>query len=107
MKFANLQDMKGGWFVGDFLPNIAGSKDFEVAIKRYKAGQAEKKHLHAQTTEITVIVSGRAEMVDRELAEGEMVLLSPGDASAFRALEDTVTCVVKFPSLPDDKVFVE
>ncbi len=107
MKRAKLSDMTGGWFVGDFDPVIARTKEFETAIKHYKKGQIEAKHYHARGTEITVIVKGRARMMDIEIAEGDIVLLEPGEATGFEVLEDTITCVVKFPSLTDDKFITE
>jgi len=106
MKRANLSDMKGGWFVGAFAPAIANTSAFEAGVKKYKKGQIDPKHYHALTTEITVIVSGRARMMEQELAAGDIILLEKGEATGFEALEDTVLCVVKFPSLPDDKILV-
>jgi quercetin dioxygenase-like cupin family protein len=42
-------------------------------------------------------------MNGREFAAGEIVLLEPGEAASFEALEDSVTVVVKSPSVPGDK----
>ena len=55
----NLDEMIGGWFVGDFEPSVIRTKDFEVAVKRYKAGDKEAKHMHKVATELTVIISAR------------------------------------------------
>ena len=106
MKRAKLADMKGGWFVGDFAPSVVRSSDFETAIKKYTKGQREPEHYHARTTEITVIVTGRARMMGEIVEAGDILLLEHGEATGFEALEDTITCVVKFPSVPDDKVVV-
>jgi mannose-6-phosphate isomerase-like protein (cupin superfamily) len=103
MQFAKLSDMTGGWFVGAFEPTLLRTSDFEVAIKAYRAGDREPAHHHRIAEEVTVIVSGRARMCGRELGQGEMVLLAPKDSTSFEALEDTVTVVVKRPSIPGDK----
>ena len=103
MKHHRLDDMKGGWFLGDFSPCAARSSDAEVGVKRYAAGAREDKHFHKIATELTVIVSGTVRMFDRVWQAGDIITVEPGDATAFEALTDAVTVVVKTPSIPSDK----
>lgn len=98
-----LADMTRGWFVGAFAPTLAHTDAVEVAVQHFAAGTEEAEHHHKIATEITVIVSGRAIMCGRELAAGDIVVLPPGTVSSFRALEDTVTTVVKHPGALGDK----
>ena len=53
--------------------------------------------------EITLIASGRATMNGIEYVAGDIVEIPPGEATDFRAIEDTVTMVVKVPSVAGDK----
>jgi quercetin dioxygenase-like cupin family protein len=99
--------MKGGWLVGDFLPTCLKTKECEVACKYYKSGDNEKAHVHKIAIEITVIVSGLVKMNTVEYKCGDIIILEPGDAADFQALEDTTTVVVKIPSVRDDKYFIE
>lgn len=46
MKLFNVDDFKGGWFIGDFEPTILRTKDFEISVRHYKAGDEEQKHVH-------------------------------------------------------------
>ena len=55
--------------------------------------------LHKIATEITAIVSGKAKMNGRVVSAGEIVVIQPGEARGFEALEDTVTTVVKIPGV--------
>lgn len=103
MQFSSLNKMVGGWFVGDFSPVVLPTPDFEVAVKTYRAGDREASHHHRIAEEITVIASGRARMCDRELTAGDIVHLAPGDSTDFEAIEDTITVVVKRPSVKGDK----
>lgn len=105
MRLARLEDMTGGWFVGDFTPSILRSPSFEVAVRHYRAGDTEPHHWQVVATEITAVVSGEVELGGHVLRAGDVILLEPGeqDASAFRALTDAVLVAVKTPSLPDDK----
>lgn len=107
MKRYLLDDMKGGWFVGCFEPTCYRTSEFEVALKKYRRGDTEPEHVHRIATELTLIASGRVRMAGIELKDGEIALLEPGEATDFHALEDTVTVVVKLPSLPNDKYLTE
>ena len=98
-----LDDMTRGWFVGAFSPTLLHTEAAEVAIQRFAAGDEEACHHHKVATEITAIVSGRAVMCGRELHAGDIIVLPPGTATSFRAIEDTVTAVVKSPSVAGDK----
>jgi len=98
-----LNDMTRGWFVGAFSPTLLHSEAAEVAIQHFAAGTEEACHHHKVATEITAIVSGRAVMCGRELHPGDIIVLPPGTATSFRAIEDTVTVVVKSPSVAGDK----
>ena len=98
-----LAEMTRGWFVGAFTPAAMHLDAAEFAIQHFAAGEIEAEHHHRLGTEVTVIVSGRARMCGRELAAGDIVVLAPGTATAFEAIEDTITAVVKTPSSPGDK----
>src|SRR5512132_685948 len=100
MRLHRLDGMVKGWFVGDFEPVACRSREAEVAVKRYAAGDDEAWHYHEVATEVTVIVEGTAEMCGRRVGHGDIVVLDPGDGTAFRALTDVVTAVVKLPSVP-------
>ncbi|HEX8913960.1 MAG TPA: hypothetical protein VF796_16545, partial [Humisphaera sp.] len=98
-----LADMTRGWFVGDFAPTLLRTGLFEVACQHYRAGDHEARHTHRVATEITLIAVGRARMDGVEYAAGDIVVIPPGGATDFRAVEDTTTVVVKVPSVRGDK----
>src|SRR5215470_882237 len=103
MKHARLEDMVKGWFVGDFDPSVSRSKDVEVGVKHYRAGDHEEEHHHRVAVEITLIVSGRVEMMGRTWEPGDIVVVEPGEATSFTALTDATNVVVKLPSVLGDK----
>lgn len=107
MKVAKLQDMKKGWFIGNFTPTLRATNDVEVAVKQYCRGDAEQSHYHKIATEFTVIVSGKVRMNGVEYAQGDIIIMEPGDVTDFEALEDAVNVVVKIPGANDDKYLVE
>lgn len=103
MKSARLDEMKLGWFIGDFSPAILRTADFEVAVKSYAAGATEEKHLHKIAQEVTVILEGEAIMFNKRYVGGDIILVEPGEATGFRAVTPVRTLVVKIPSAPGDK----
>jgi hypothetical protein len=107
VKVDALSGMVGGWFVGDFSPTLLNTNEAEVACKKYKRGDSERRHVHKVATELTLIVSGRVRMNGREIGAGEIVTLLPGESSDFQVIEDAVTVCVKIPSVKGDKYFVE
>lgn len=106
MQIFNLNDFKGGWFVGDFVPTLFPIKGAEVSIKRYKAGDFEPKHFHMEAEEITVVVSGKVSMNGEIYIENDVIYIEKNEATDFIALMDSITCVVKVPSVKNDKYVV-
>jgi hypothetical protein len=103
MKIHKLKDMFRGWIVGNFEPSCYKTDDVEVAVKEYKSGDKEPSHYHKIATEITIIVSGIVIMNDIIYKTGDIITISPGEATNFEALSDVLTTVVKVPCVKDDK----
>lgn len=103
MKRFRLEDMTGGWFVGNFDPSVIKTEEAEVAVKSYTAGTLEPRHMHKVAPEITLIVSGKVRMNDDQFGAGDIILIAPGEDTDFEALTDVTTVVVKVPSVAGDK----
>jgi quercetin dioxygenase-like cupin family protein len=95
--------MNGGWFVGDFEPCIFQTKNAEVAVKYFKAGEKNPKHYHNHSTEVTMIVSGTCLMSGTKLTDGDIVVVHPEEVSDFEAITDCILVVYKSASVSDDK----
>jgi quercetin dioxygenase-like cupin family protein len=103
MKVYKLNNMQGGWFIGNFEPSIIKTNDVEVAVKKYNKGAYEESHYHKIATEITVVVEGTIEMNGKVYLEGDIIMIEPYDKTDFRAITNVVTTVIKFPGANDDK----
>lgn len=99
----SLNDMVGGWIVGNFEPTCLKTNACEVACKHYEAGATEAAHVHRIATEVTLVAAGCVSMNGRTFRAGDIIVLEPGEATDFRALEPTTTVVVKMPSVLGDK----
>ena len=108
MELFKLDDLKGGWFAGNFEPTLHKTSEFEVAVKQYRKGDYEKKHYHMIATEFTVIVYGEVEMNNVKYTAGQIVRIDPGEATDFLVVSDmAITTVLKVPSVTEDKYFSE
>ena len=103
MKHERLEEMVKGWFVGAFNPTAHSTEACEVALKWYRAGEKESSHHHKVATEVTLILTGEVRMLGRIWLDGDIITLSPGEETAFEAITDAVTVVVKTPCAPNDK----
>lgn len=107
MENYKFENMVNGWFVGNFVPTALKTESAEVAVKSYSAGDVEPNHFHKIATEVTLVLSGKVEMCGRIWGAGSVIVLEPGEATAFKALEDSVNVVVKLPSVLGDKYIVD
>lgn len=106
MQLFKLDHFTKGWFVGDFEKGIVRTKEFEVAVHTYRAGEAPEPHFHKIAKEITVIHSGKFTMNGVTLSAGDVVVLEPNEVARFTCLEDGSDTIVKIPSVPNDKYSV-
>jgi hypothetical protein len=107
MKLYNIEDFKGGWFIGDFEPTLLRTKDFEISVRHYKAGDEEEKHVHKVADEYTVVITGTVEMNGVQYNPKDVVLIEKGEVVKFRVLTDAITIAVKVPSIIGDKYIVD
>jgi len=106
MKTEKLENMKGGWFIGNFNPSLLKTNDCEVAVKSYKKGDYEESHYHKIATEYTAIITGCVKMNGVEYRAGDIVVMEPSESTDFESLEDgTTNVVVKIPGANDDKFY--
>lgn len=99
----NIDNYVKGWLVGDFEPALFNSKDIEVSIKYYKAGDKESSHVHKIATEYTIVVSGKVAMNDKVYNSKDIIKVKPGEYTDFESLENSITLVIKTPSVLGDK----
>lgn len=104
MKIEKLDNFDSGWFIGDFSPTAFPTKDFEVCVKHFKAGDYEPSHFQRVATEFTIVISGECRMGSSKLLPGHVLILDPGEVCDFEAIKDSIVLGIKTPSIPGDKV---
>lgn len=103
----NINDFKGGWFIGNFEPSIFHTKRFEVGYKKHKKGEHIEPHYHECSTEWTLIIKGKEKINDKIYSEGDIIEIKPDEIVHVEILEDLEVLVVRNKSIPEDKVLVK
>ena len=99
--------MHNGWFIGNFEPSVFKNKQFEVAHHNHPAGYVTPKHTHKLAMELTYILKGKLDIRGQMLSAGQMFLYEPYEVADAIVVEDVELIVVKWPSVPSDKYFVD
>lgn len=94
-----------GWFVGSFDKAVYRSDLTEVCYRKEPVGP-HAAHYHTRCTEILLIVGGKAQVNDRILTAGEIIIYEPGEINNIVYLEETTIVCVKTPAGGNDKVLV-
>jgi hypothetical protein len=102
-----LKDYFRGWLVGNFEPTLFKTKEIEVALQSYNAGDEEPQHHHKVGTEISLLVSGSASFNNDIINAGEGVVIEPKRSNIFKAITDCQVLVIKYPSDTNDKYLGE
>lgn len=102
----NVSEFTKGWFIGNFEPSLLKSKDFEVAIKEYKAGTVEDEHFHKEAIEFTIVLDGTITMNGVEHGRNDICLIEKNETNIFESITDSRLLVIKTPSVNGDKYVV-
>lgn len=107
MEVFKIDDMQGGWYVGNFSPSAFTASDFEVCYKKHAQGEVWPKHYHKEADEINFLRSGKMIIQGTELVAGDIFILRRGEIADPVFIEDCEVFIVKTPSVPGDKFIVE
>jgi quercetin dioxygenase-like cupin family protein len=107
MQVKRIEDMKGGWFIGNFDPTVLYTSDFEVGYKFHQKGEKWDVHYHKRAIEITYLLRGKMLIQGRELTSGDIFTIFPYEVADPVFLEDCEVVIVKTPSVVGDKYTVE
>ena len=103
MRRFQLNEMTGGWFIGDFSPSAFRTAQFEVSLKVHPKGEVWPAHFHKIATEINLVVSGRMTLQGELLSAGDIFILDPHEVADPLFHEDCSIVCVKVPSVIGDK----
>jgi hypothetical protein len=101
MKVNRIENMKGGWFVGNFEPTAYKTSKFEVSYKVHPKGEKWDFHYHTKVTEINHLIRGEMTLQNRLLTSGDIFTLEPFEIADPEFLTDCEIICVKTPSAND------
>jgi hypothetical protein len=105
MKLNRIENMKGGWFVGNFEPTCFKTDQFEVSYKVHKKDEQWDTHYHTKVTEINYLIRGKMILQGQLLLPGDIFTLYPYEIADPEFIEETEIICVKVPS-SNDKISV-
>ena len=90
MDVVRIEEMKGGWFAGNFEPTAWKTEAFEAAVHDYKKGEEKEAHYHKLGTEINLLLEGSFILRNYDgKGTDQKLIISPGeDQDGGRAVED-------------------
>lgn len=106
MEILKMNDMKGGWFIGNFEPTAYKTSEFEVCYKHHKKGEKWDVHYHKEATEINYLIEGKMRIQNKELNKGDIFILNPYEIADPIFIDDCIVLIVKTPSKVGDKFIV-
>lgn len=101
-----INDMKRGWYIGNFSPSALVTKQFEVCYTTHKKGELWEKHYHKVATEITLVIRGTMKINDTIYKQGDIIVIHPNEVADSSFIEDTELVIVKTPSDVNDKYVI-
>lgn len=107
MEVRRIENMKGGWYIGNFDPSVLLTPDFEVGYKFHPKGEHWDAHYHKKGIEITYLIRGKMQIQGRILTSGDIFTIFPNEIADPVFLEDCEVVIVKTPSVIGDKYTVE
>lgn len=107
MKKFRIEDMTGGWFVGDFEPSALQTKEFEVGYKFHPKGEKWDTHYHKIITEVNFLIEGTVKIQNETFKTGDIFIIYPNEIADPEFIEDCKMVVVKIPSITNDKYIVD
>jgi quercetin dioxygenase-like cupin family protein len=106
MDILKMENMKGGWFIGNFEPTAFKTDQFEVCYKHHVKGEKWETHYHKEGTEINYLVEGKMIIQNKELNKGDIFILHPFEIANPKFIEDCTVLIIKTPSKPEDKFII-
>lgn len=107
MNLYKLEEMIGGWFVGNFSPTAFTTKDVEVSYKKHPKGEVWDLHYHEKVTEVNLLVRGKMKIREKLLDSGDIFILHPFEIADPEFLEDCEIVCVKLPGIANDKIVLK
>ena len=107
MKTYRIEDMIGGWFVGDFSPSAFKTDFLEASFKIHPKNEKWDIHYHEYITEINFLVEGKMILQGKTLVAGDIFVLEPFEVTAPEFIEDCKIVCIKLPGIRNDKVVLK
>ena len=101
--FSDVDQFKGGWFIGNFQETSYKTTNCEVAYKTHYKDEYWAAHYHLLGDEINYLIEGEMIINNEKLTAPCIFIIYKGEASRPTFLTDVRLIVVKIPGILNDK----
>lgn len=102
----NLEDFTRGWFIGNFLPSIIKTSDFEIAKLHHYKDEKWPFHYHKEADEYNVLLKGTMLLNGQMISANTIFIIHKNEIACPFFLEDCHVLCIKAPSSPKDKYII-
>ncbi|SCY71446.1 WavE lipopolysaccharide synthesis family protein [Butyrivibrio sp. INlla14] len=102
MKQICLREMKKGYFIGDFEPNILRSKDVEICIRGASKYTLDAAYYRRNDKRVIYINQGKIDIDGRIFGKGDAIMFEPGEVINIFALTNVEMIAMNFPGTKGD-----
>lgn len=103
----DVDQFKGGWFVGAFTPTAYNTTAVEVSYKTHYKDEIWPAHYHLLSDEINYLIQGEMEINGELLSAPCVFIIYKGETAAPKFFTDVKVIVVKIPGILNDKYEVK
>ena len=101
-----IKDFTRGWFIGNFIPSIIKTTDFEVGLLTHKQNEKWAFHYHQYMIEINILVSGSMKLNEKIIKKNSIFTIYENEIACPDFIEDCKIICIKVPSVVNDKICI-
>lgn len=103
--FKKLDDFLGGWIIGKFEPTLFEVENFELGIKKVKAGEKGDGHFHKETLEHTILIDCEAKNNGELIKPNGIITIQPNEKNHTEFLTSGTIICIKIGQCKNDKYY--
>lgn len=104
--YINTNDYIRGWLIGNFIPSIEKTIDYEVGYLQHSKSSFWNFHFHKISTEINILVKGKMIINNIIYEKDDIFIINNNVISCPIFIDDCELICIKIPSVPNDKYLI-
>jgi len=103
METFHIDQMKQGWFIGDFEPSAFRTHGVEVCARLHQQGEKWQKHFHEHSYEVNFLKEGQMTICGETICGNSIFVIAPNEIADPEFLTNCFVVTVRIPYMVGDK----